>query len=64
MEALVVAVNDVRKGKILQVIESDWYFFDEEVGDGPGDAKLFCIFLLEVEGSNPARVVFSAIVEV
>ena len=53
LEALVVGMDGIGVGEIFEVGDTNRHFFDEDVGDGPGDAELLAAFLFEVECGYP-----------
>ena len=54
LEALVIGVNGIGVGEILQVGNANGYLFDKDVGDGSGYTELFAAFLFEIESGYPA----------
>ena len=62
LEALVVGMDGIGVGEILEVGDTNGHLFDEDVGDGSGYTELFAAFLFEIESGYPARVVFPAVI--
>ena len=62
LEALVVGMDGIGVGEILQVGNANGHLFDEDVSDGSGYTELFAAFLFEIESGYPARVVFPAVI--